>query len=161
MLDDPDRRIDMSLYLDEVRWRRDDQAGRSRSLDQKLATMFALNAVVLAVFAASISLSSDALPPTATHLLYAAFAVFAVNVVLSALAYGVSAWNRRPALPALKLHLAHYEHDAMVEWTADEIQAEIESNERMIRRKSALVTLSIALSVATILLVAATVVVSL
>lgn len=161
MPDDVGNDSDMRLYLEEVRWRRDDQIERSRSLDQKLATMFALNAVVLAVFAASISLSGSAYPPAAKGLLYAAFAVFAANVVLSALAYGVSGWNRRPSLLTLRLHLGSYSEEAMIEWTANEIYAELESNERMVRRKAALVSLSISLSVTTILLIGVTVIVSL
>lgn len=161
MPDNADGNSDMRLYLEEARWRRDDQIERSRSLDQKLATMFALNAVVLAVFAASISLSSSAYPAAAKGLLYAAFAVFAANVVLSALAYGVSGWNRRPRLFTLKSHLRDYSEDAMIEWTADEIYAELESNERMVRRKAVLVSLSLSLSVTTILLIGVTAIVSL
>ena len=61
----------------------------------------------------------------------------------------------------LRLHLSSYSEDAMIEWTANEIYAELESNERMVRRKAALVSLSISLSVTTILLIGVTVIVSL
>ncbi len=83
----------LSLYLDEARWRRDDQIGRVRSLDRKLATMFALNAAAIALFAAvlSFSLRENSAPTEVVALSIAALAMFLINVGLSGRAYRASA----------------------------------------------------------------------
>ena len=151
-----DRSGKLTLYLDEARWRRDDQIGRVRSLDRKLATMFALNAAAVALFAAvlSFSLREDGAPTAVIGLSVAALVIFLFNVALSGLAYRASEWARRPDLPTLKTHLNQYGEEVMISWVADEINLEIEANEEQVRRKAARVTLSIALSTLTIALLA-------
>ena len=146
----------LSLYLDEARWRRDDQIGRVRSLDRKLATMFALNAAAIALFAAvlSFSLREDSAPIEVVALSIAALAIFLINVGLSGRAYRASAWVRRPDLPTLKAHLDQYGEEVMSSWVADEINREIETNEEQVQQKATRVTWSIILSVLTITLLA-------
>lgn len=144
----------LTLYLDEARWRRDDQIGRVRSLDRKLATMFALNAAAIALFAAvlSFSLREDNICPAVIDLSLAALAIFLFNVALSGLAYRASSWARRPDLPTLKTYLNQYSESVMVSWVADEIEREIVANEKKVLRKATLVTCSIFLSLLTIVL---------
>lgn len=146
----------LTLYLDEARWRRDDQIGRVRSLDRKLATMFALNAAAIALFAAvlSFSLREGSVPTAVIGLSLAALAIFLFNIALSGQAYRASSWARRPDLPTLKAHLDQYGEEVMISWVADEIHLEIEANEERVQHKAARVTLSIALSTLTIALLA-------
>ena len=148
----------MSLYLDEARWRRDDQIDRARGLDRKLATMFALNAATVALFAAlfSFSLRPDSSYPMAViALLSVALASFLVTVLVSVPAYHASKWVRQPDLATLKRHLNSYDELVMITWIADEIGREVSANEERIKRKARLVTWSIILSVVTILLLTA------
>ncbi len=161
MPDANDRSGKLTLYLDEARWRRDDQIGRVRSLDRKLATMFALNAAAIALFAAvlSFSLREASVPPAVIGLSLAALVIFVFNIVLLRLAYRASEWARRPDLLTLKAHLDRYGEEVMISWVADEINREIVANEEKVSRKAALVTRSISLSLLTIaLLVVAAVV---
>ena len=161
MPDANDRSGKLTLYLDEARWRRDDQIGRVRSLDRKLATMFALNAAAIALFAAvlSFSLREASVPPAVIGLSLAALVIFVFNIVLLRLAYRASEWARRPDLPTLKAHIDRYGEEVMISWVADEINREIVANEEKVSRKAALVTRSISLSLLTIaLLVVAAVV---
>ena len=146
----------LSLYLDEARWRRDDQIGRVRSLDRKLATMFALNAAAIALFAAvlSFSLREGSAPTEVVALSVAALAIFLINVWLSGRAYRASSWVRRPDLPTLKAHLDQYGEEVMISWVADEINREIVTNEEQVQQKATRVTWSIILSVLTITLLA-------
>ena len=149
-----DRSGKLTLYLDEARWRRDDQIGRVRSLDRKLATMFALNAAAIALFAAVLSfeLRGGSVSTVVIDLSLAALAIFLLNIVLSGLAYRASEWARRPDLPTLKAHLDRYGEEVMISWVADEINRELVANEEKVRRKARLVTCSIFLSVLTIVL---------
>lgn len=147
----------LTLYLDEARWRRDDQNDRVRSLDRKLATMFALNAAAIALFAAVLSFSlrgDESTPVAVIGLSLAALVIFLFNVALSGRAYRASEWARRPDLPTLKTHLDQYGEDVMISWVADEINREIEANEERVQRKAARVSLSIILSTLTIALLA-------
>ena len=146
----------LSLYLDEARWRRDDQIGRVRNPDRKLATMFALNAAAIALFAAvlSFSLREGSAPTEVLGLSAAALLIFLINVGLSGYAYCASSWARRPDLPTLKAHLEQYGEEVMISWVADEINREIETNEEQVQQKATRVTWSIALSVLTIKLLA-------
>lgn len=146
----------LSLYLEEARWRRDDQNDRVRSLDRKLATMLALNAAAIALFAAvfSFSLREEETSAAVIGLSLAALVIFVFNVALSGRAYRASEWARRPDLPTLKIHLDQYGEEVMISWVADEINLEIEANEERVQRKAARVTLSIVLSTLTIALLA-------
>ena len=151
-----DTRAKMSLYLDEARWRRDDQNQRIRGLDQKLTTVSVLNAGAVAVFAAALTFSSMTLPAAAGYLLYSALSVFCVNIAASAYAYLISRWSRRPPLNTLRRHLHSYSHESIVLWTADQIFDGLAENEETISRKSRWVTISIVLSALTVLLIGAT-----
>lgn len=147
----------MRLYLEDARWRRDDQIERIASLDRKLATMFALNAAVIAFFAAllSFSIGIERYPLPVLALLSAALAVFLVNIALSSRAYRVSKWIRYPAPQALKRYTLLYSETGMILWLADEINRQVDLNEDQVQRKARLVTWSVLLSVLTIVLVAA------
>lgn len=146
----------MLLYLEEVRWRRDDQLIRARGLDRKLATLFALNAAAVALFAALLSFSSrsDSSSLEVIVLLGAALASFLGSLVLSALAYRASGWVRRPDLATLQSYLDSYDEAVMIAWVADEIRRELSANEERIKRKAGRVTWSISLSVLTVILLA-------
>lgn len=146
----------VALYLEEARWRRDDQNHRVRGLNQKLAAASVLNAGVVAVFAASLSLSEITLPSAAAYLFYAALAVFSVNVVASAYAYLISNWSRRPPLNTIRRHLFDYTHESLALWAADQIYETLQENEQTLSRKSRWVTISIVLSALTVLLIGAT-----
>ena len=147
----------LSLYLDEARWRRDDQNQRIRGLDQKLTTVSVLNAGAVAVFAAALTFSSMTLPAAAGYLLYSALSVFCVNIAASAYAYASSKWSRRPDPSALRRYLGDYDDEGLALWIADEVNISLAANEKTIHRKSRWVTVSIALSALTILLIGATV----
>lgn len=147
----------MLLYLDDARWRRDDQIERIASLDRKLATMFALNAAVIAFFAAllSFAIGTERYPLPVLALLSAALAVFLVNIVLSSRAYRVSKWIRYPTPQTLKRYTLLYSEAGMILWVADEINRQVDLNEDQVQRKARLVTWSVVLSVLTIVLVVA------
>lgn len=146
----------IALYLEEARWRRDDQNHRVRGLNQKLAAASVLNAGVVAVFAASLSLSEVTLPSAAAYIFYAALATFSVNVATSAYAYLISNWSRRPSLSTLRRHLSNHTYESVALWAADQIYETLGQNEETISRKSRWVTISIVLSALTVLLIGAT-----
>ncbi len=136
----------MSLYLEEARWLRSDQIHRIAGLNQKLVTSITLNAAIVGILGAALSLSHSGLPTVASWTYAAALGVFVLNCFVAAQGYSATAWSQRPDLPTLRQHLWSYGGDAMAQWTGDEIVRAIAANEPKVRSKARYVGRSLVLT---------------
>ena len=131
------------------------------ALNQKLVTTFTLNVAVVALFVASLRFAGGPLSLVVDYLVYSTIFLFMIGVAVSAHAYGVATWYRRPNLKLLREHLSVYDGSAMALWVADEIVRALDENERLIDVKAGRVQWAIALAAATAVMVGVTAAVSL
>ena len=138
---------DMSLFLEETRWRRDDQIRRIAGLNQKLVTSLTLNLAIVGFLGAAMSLGRADLSTGAIAMFIVTVIMFVVNCFISGWGYGGTTWSRRPDLLTLRRHLSSYDTDTMKEWAADEMGASIAVNEPRVRRKARYVAWSLGFTV--------------
>lgn len=144
------------LYLEEVRWRRDDQAERHESLNRRLSTLFALNFAVLAILGASLRLGESALPVFLDYFTFSTTFVLVFNILLLMFAYRVGKGSRRPELTALKgiidgTHSLEVTH----QWVAREMRESMAVNESQLEAKGRLISVAMLTSAVAVFMVAA------
>lgn len=124
------------LLVSIARWRLDEQMSRIRSLDDKLAATFSLNAATVALFGAALALSDRTLPNHVWGLALSVLAVFVVNLLFSYRAYQQRNWSLRPHLEDLEAVIELGPGVSVERWIAREIGASLERNETMLLAKA-------------------------
>ena len=118
------------ILLEEARWRRDDQATRQAALNQRLATLFALNFAVLAILGASLRFGDLNLPAFVEILIYVTIANLLLDIAILLWALRVGRIVRRPDLDSLRDLLdQRSELSVVTQWTAREIKLAVDANE--------------------------------
>lgn len=124
------------LLVSVARWRLDEQLSRIRSLDDKLAATFSLNAATVALFGAALALSDRTLPHHIWGLALSVLAVFVVNLLFSYRAYQQQNWSLRPDLQDLEAVIEAHSRASVERWIAREISASLEHNETRLLDKA-------------------------
>lgn len=125
----------VAVLYETARWRLDEQLERVRSLDNKLAATFTLNAAVVALFGAAMALADRAMPYYVWGLELAVLCVFLVNLAFTYRAYRQKNWSVRPHLNDLRDLISAYPDDAIRAWVVSEITASLEHNEVALAQK--------------------------
>ena len=154
--DRADEAATAALFLNEARWRRDDQVTQLAALERKLVTAFTLNVAVIALFSASLGIAVGPFPLTVECMIYATIFLFIVGVAVSAGAYLSTAWTLRPDLDHLSRLSEETEPVTLTNWLATEIVSGLTENERVLKVKTQLVALSVLLAASTAAMVGAT-----
>ena len=148
-------RQNIELYLAEVKWRRDDQIRRFGELERKLVTTFTLNVAMIAVLSATLQLSrsSGSLPVVFEYLTYSIGFLFCINIGTSAWAYRIGRLALKPNVSALSSNVFAYDFEMLGLWTASEMVAALQRNERYLKRRSIWTTFSLAMTTLTVIAV--------
>ena len=101
------------LYLEEARWRRDDQIRRSDALERKLVTAFTLNVAVIAIFGASLGIAGGPFSLAVECLVYSTVFLFVIGLGFATRADLGAAWNRAPDLDILQQLLGRFDDDTI------------------------------------------------
>lgn len=146
----------VELYLAEAQRRRADQRQLVFELNRVIGGTFTLHAAILALFAGVVLVGGvdRDFGWGVNGLVVAAAAVFLLNTLVSAYAYGLSRLHTRPALAELRNQLSDAPISVVREWTARQLEAAVAENAVAIRRKARWVSISIALTALNIVLVA-------
>ena len=147
--------VEVTLYLAEARWRRDDQDRHHAALNQRLSTLFALNFAVLAILGASLSFADLNLPAYVEGFAHATIFMLLVNIVLLMWAHRVDPLSRRPGLQALSKIEDDHSLPIAQRWYGREIELALETNERRLGHKRRLIGSAMLTSSLTVLMVAA------
>ncbi len=124
-----------AILYEIARWRLDEQLERVRSLDNKLAATFTLNAAVVALFGAAMALTDRTMPYYVWGLELAVLCVFLVNLAFTHRAYRQKNWSVRPHLDDLQNLISAYSNDAIRAWVVTEITISLENNEVALAQK--------------------------
>ena len=149
-----------AILYEIARWRLDEQLERVRSLDNKLAATFTLNAAVVALFGAAMALTDRAFPDHVWALAVAVFGVFVVNLAFAYRAYRQKEWSVRPDLQRLDTLVDQELAPVVRRWAAREIIASVEHNETLLSQKTADARAAFALAILDATLVGATAIVA-
>ena len=117
------------LLYEIARWRLDEQLDRVRSLDNKLAATFTLNAAVVALCGAAMALAGRTMPYYVWGLEVAVLCVFLINLTFTYRAYRQTDWSVRPHLDDLNSLIGAYPNDAIRAWVVNEIAVSLKHNE--------------------------------
>ena len=152
---------DGSVLLYEIaRWRLDEQLDRVRSLDNKLAATFTLNAAVVALFGAAMALAGRTMPYYVWGLELAVLCVFLINLTFTYRAYRQTDWSVRPNLERLDSLIGAYPADTIRVWAAREIISSLLYNEGVLDRKGRDGRVALAAAIADAALIGVTAVVA-
>ena len=157
--DRADNAAKAELFLNEARWRRDNQIDRLNALERKLVTAFTLNVAVVAVFSASLGIAGGPFPLAAQCLLFVTIALFIVGIALSAYTYLSTAWSLTPSFDQLREVTGQLGPTLSSEWLAYEIMECAINNEQQLRRMGRLVSWAVFFAASTAILAVATAVV--
>ena len=123
------------LLYEIARWRLDEQLERVKSLDNKLAATFTLNAAVIALFGVALAFTDRGLAYHVWGLAVGVLAIFVVNLVFVWRAYRQQQWSVRPDLEKLDSLIHAYSGIALREWAAREIMTSLTQNDIVLKRK--------------------------
>ena len=154
--DRADNAATAELFLNEARWRRDDQVTQLAALERKLVTAFTLNVAVIALFSASLGIAGGPFPLTVECMIYATIFLFIVGVAVSARAYLSTTWTLQPNLDHLSRLSEETESTRLTRWLATEIADGLTENEGALKAKTQLVALAVLLAASTAAMVGAT-----
>ena len=146
----------VELYLAEAQRRRADQRQLVFELNRVIGGTFTLHAAILALFVGVVLVGGvdRDFGWDVNGLVVAAAAVFLLNTLVSAHAYGLSRLRTRPELDELRDQLAKTSVAVTQEWMARHLEAAINENAAIIGRKARWVSISIGLTALSVALVA-------
>lgn len=146
----------IDLYLSEAQRRRAEQRQLVFELNRVIGGTFTLHAAILALFVGVVVVGSGDrdFGWGVNSLVISAAAVFLINTVVSAYAYGLSRLRTRPELDELRDQLADTSVTVAREWMARHLEAAINENTLIIGRKARWVSISISLTAFSVALVA-------
>ena len=118
------------LLLEEARWRRDDQVARQAGLNQRLATLFALNFAVLALLGASLRFGDFPLPTFVEIVIYVTIANLLLNIAILLWGLKAGSFVRSPNLDAMTALVRQGTNvSELTFWTVARIMRVVERNE--------------------------------
>ena len=144
------------LYLEEARWRRDDQIRRLDALERKLVTAFTLNVSMIAIFGASLGIAGGPFSLAVECLVYSTVFLFVIGLGFATRAYLGAAWNRAPDLDILQQLLGRFDDDTITQWIADAILVGLAENEQTLDQRSRTATYAVLFAACTATMVGVT-----
>lgn len=124
------------VYLEAARHFLDLQVATHDVLDTKALQGFSVGSVVLPLTFALLNLSNVEVPVTARWALGVALASYIALLVYTARASLVRGLEFRPNIATLRQHTGTYSGPVLKRWVADEHEASIQKNARILGRKA-------------------------
>ena len=135
-------------------WRLQEQLSYSSTLDNRLATSFALAAAMVTLLGSALLFSDASDRAGISEAVVVAAGIFVANVVVATSALLLGRWALAPSLDQLLIHSQSAGAEELAYWTAEAIASAVEENGRQLRLKSQLVNLAIVLTGSTSIAVA-------
>jgi len=102
-----------AAFYEIARWRLDEQIRRINTLDNRLAAVFSLSAIIVALFAAAVALPSKEPSASVWVIAVCVLAAFALSTFCGYRAFSVRDWSIGPNLREVQMRVRR---DAALQW---------------------------------------------